>query len=425
MNYSYEIFDWERYVLKNNDLQVDMIMTQKDAWNHWINNGQKEKRDFFIKNNDFLEIEDVDNNMIYFMNIYIDHYFDLNQNQEEKKMDFDWVLYLCSNPELFMSGIQNEKDALKHWKNIGQKENRLLNLENYNFMLRDEFLNFDWYKYSKINKDLNGLKNKIIVWKHWLNHGMKEERPTYLINNSKLHNGRFGNLFFINMAIHFLSMKYDLKFNYKYYNKFKKLGIDLFIGTNTYEENFVLNDENFYELICQKEYKKTNLIIKNNMWCQTKEFTYALKYYFGRIKIKINIIKNNIFRERYCKNNDLYIHLRLGDIESRFENVYQYYEQYYTNVISKIKFVNGFISSDDVNSSICQFLIHKYNLKILNYDEIETIMFASTCNHIILSGGTFSWLIGFFAFFSKNIYYQNIHNKWYGDIFVFPHWKMI
>jgi hypothetical protein len=216
-------------------------------------------------------------------------------------------------------------------------------------------------------------------------------------------------------------MKYDLKFNYKYYNKFKRLGIDLFIGKNTYQESFVLDDGNFYDLICQKDYKKTNLMITNNMWCQTKEFTYALKYYFSKAKTKINIIKNNIFRERYSKNNDLYIHLRLGDVKSRIKNVYQYYKK----AISQIHFNNGFISSDDLNSPICQFLIHKYNLKILNYDEIETIKFASTCKHIILSGGTFSWLIGFFAFFSENIYYPNIDNKWYGDIFIFPHWKMI
>ena len=421
MDYSCEIFDWERYVLKYNDLQIDMIMREKDAWNHWMNNGQKEKRDFFVKDNDFLPIQNVNDNMIYFMNIYIDDYFDLNQNQEEKKPDFDWVLYLCSNPELFINGIQNEKDALNHWKNTGQKENRPFNVENYNRMLRYEFLIFDWVRYTKINKDLKHLKNEKCVWNHWLYHGIKEERPTYLINNSKIHNGRFGNLFFINMAIHFLSMKYDLKFNYKYYNKFKRLGIDLFIGTNTYQESFVLDDGNFYDLICQKDYKKTNLMITNNMWCQTKEFTYALKYYFSKAKTKINIIKNNIFRERYSKNNDLYIHLRLGDVKSRIKNVYQYYEK----AISQIQFDNGFISSDDLNSPICLFLIHKYNLKILNYDEIETIMFASTCKHIILSGGTFSWLIGFFAFFSENIYYPNIDNKWYGDIFIFPEWKMI
>ena len=157
------------------------------------------------------------------------------------------------------------------------------------------------------------------------------------------------------------------------------------------------------------------------MWCQTREFSYALKYYFDKVKIRLNVIKNNIFKERYDKNNDLYIHLRLGDVESRFKNIYEYYEK----SISKLKFDNGFISSDDVNHNICQKLIQKYNLKILNYDEIETIMFASTCNHIVLSGGTFSWLIGFLAFFSKNIYYPTITNKWYGDIFVFNHWRTI
>ena len=420
MDYSYEIFDWERYILKNNDLQINVIMTQQDAWNHWINNGQKEKRDFFVKNESSLQIENVNKNMVYFMNYYIDKYSDL-KGEEEKKKDFDWVLYICSNPDVFINGVRNEVDALNHWINIGVKENRVHYLENYNMMLREEFLNFRWDRYKKINGDLKDLNQELNTWNHWLHHGIKEERATYLINNSKIHNGRFGNLFFINIAVHFLSMKYDLRFNYKYYNKFKRLGIDLFIGKNMYEETVVLNDNNFYDFICKTIYKKTNLIITNTMWCQTKEFCYALKYYFSKVKIKMNIIKNNIFRKRYCKNNDLYIHLRLGDVESKFENVYKYYEK----VISQIQFENGFISSDDVHSSICQFLITKYNLKVLNYNEIDTIMFASTCNHIVLSGGTFSWLIGFFAFFSKNIYYPNIRDKWYGDIFIFPHWKMV
>ena len=49
-------------------------------------------------------------------------------------------------------------------------------------------------------------------------------------------------------------------------------------------------------------------------------------------------------------------------------------------------------------------------------------MFGSTCNTIILSGGTFSWLIGFFAYYSKNINYPINNNKWYGDIFIFNNW---
>ena len=52
-------------------------------------------------------------------------------------------------------------------------------------------------------------------------------------------------------------------------------------------------------------------------------------------------------------------------------------------------------------------------------------MFGSTCNNIVLSGGTFSWLIGFLAIKSENIYYPEIKQKWYGDIFSFSNWKKI
>ena len=48
-------------------------------------------------------------------------------------------------------------------------------------------------------------------------------------------------------------------------------------------------------------------------------------------------------------------------------------------------------------------------------------MFASTCKNIVLSHGTFSWLIGLLGFYST-IYYQKITRFWQGDIYVFPEW---
>ena len=62
---------------------------------------------------------------------------------------------------------------------------------------------------------------------------------------------------------------------------------------------------------------------------------------------------------------------------------------------------------------------------MVDYDEAKTIMFGSTCDKLILSGGTFSWLIGFLAFFSKNIYYIEFEKKWYGEIFSFSKWIKI
>ena len=117
------------------------------------------------------------------MNYYIDNYFELDK--EQKYVDFDWIFYLCSNPDLFMNGIKDESSALNHWMTVGKKENRVPYNENCNNMISQEFLNFHWERYIKINDDLKNYNNdEIHAWNHWLHHGIKEERATYIINTS-------------------------------------------------------------------------------------------------------------------------------------------------------------------------------------------------------------------------------------------------
>jgi len=52
-------------------------------------------------------------------------------------------------------------------------------------------------------------------------------------------------------------------------------------------------------------------------------------------------------------------------------------------------------------------------------------MFGSVCKNIILGGGTFSWLIGFLALSNSNIFYPELKEKWYGDIFSFNNWNKV
>jgi hypothetical protein len=283
-----------------------------------------------------------------------------------------------------------------------------------------EYDNFDWETYININLDLNYITNKDDAWQHWKNHGFLEERPISLINNSNIHNGRFGNLFFVNMALHFIALKNNLRCRYKYFTRFKQLGIHLFIGNKVYDTELVLQDDTFINLI-KNNNEKCNIIINNSNWFQTTFFCIFLKIYFNIDCNKFNIINNNIFKKRYRNNNDLFIHIRLGDVTENIGNIHKYYEK----TLSELDYVTGYISSDCIDHEFCKHFINKYNLIIVNTCEVKTIMFGSTCNNIILSGGTFSWLIGFFAFFSKNIYYPNIKDPWYGDIFGFPNWKCV
>ena len=60
-----------------------------------------------------------------------------------------------------------------------------------------------------------------------------------------------------------------------------------------------------------------------------------------------------------------------------------------------------FISSDENTPPIVQKIIQLYpNANIIEMNEINTIQFASTCKHIVLSHGSFSAIIGYLSFFS-------------------------
>jgi hypothetical protein len=138
---------------------------------------------------------------------------------------------------------------------------------------------FDWKIYLIINHLY--FPNKEDTWQHWLQYGNKEGRPFSLINNSRVHKARFGNLFFVNVAVHFICLKSKLKFDYKYYDEFKELGLDLYIGNQTFVENITLTDDNFFELLIGEEVIKKNIIIKNDAWCQTRDFCIFLREYFS------------------------------------------------------------------------------------------------------------------------------------------------
>jgi len=161
--------------------------------------------------------------------------------------------------------------------------------------------------------------------------------------------------------------------------------------------------------------------LNTNIYCQTKEFCQILAAYFKKDIVRNKIIDKNKYKYRYDNNNDVFVHIRLGDVSEITKQSVTYYDR----LLSTLKYTNGYISSDSIDDHFCVDLINKYKLQAINYDEISTIMFGSTCNTLILSGGTFSWLIGFLAFYSKNIHYPDNENKWYGDIFSFSNWIKI
>jgi len=230
-------------------------------------------------------------------------------------------------------------------------------------------------------------------------------------------NGRLGNQIIRNLAVSLIAKKHNLNVNY--YNKdlISKLGINLFSGDNIYKNTIKLTDDNYFDIYYSK---KLNYNLEpNNNFFQTKNISNFLYNYLNNDKIKNNIILNNPYKRRYNRNNDLFIHIRLSDVSKYNPGI-----KYYIKAIKHIFYDNIYISTDEKNHDIIIKLLELYpNAILINFDEIPTIQFASTCTNIILSHGTFSTIIGYLAFYS-NIYYPEyeIDKIWYGDTFSIDNW---
>ena len=231
------------------------------------------------------------------------------------------------------------------------------------------------------------------------------------------HNGRLGNQIIRNLAVSLIAEKYDLHVNYHNEPLIRRLGINLFSGSKSFRDTIPLTDDNYFSI-----YNGGNLndnLNPNHNYFQTLPITNLLYAYLHSDKIKANIVESNPFRARYNANNDLYIHIRLSDAARWNPGI-----NYYMNAIKTIHFDNIYISTDEPSHTIIKKIMDTYpTTKIIEYDEITTFQYASTCKNIILSHGSFSAVIGYLSFFSTVYYPEYEPNKiWYGDMFSINGW---
>ena len=231
------------------------------------------------------------------------------------------------------------------------------------------------------------------------------------------HNGRLGNQIIRNLAVSLVAEKYDLHVDYHNEHLIRRLGIQLFSGSKLFSSTIPLSDDNYFSI-----YNGGNLndnLNPNSNYFQTLPITNLLHTYLHSDKIKANIIESNPFNARYNANNDLYIHIRLTDATQWNPGI-----NYYMNAIKTINFENIYISTDDRSHNIIKEIMKAYpSAALIEYDEITTFQYASTCKNIILSHGSFSAVVGYLSFFSTVNYPEyDLNHIWYGDMFSINGW---
>ena len=247
----------------------------------------------------------------------------------------------------------------------------------------------------------------------------------------------FGNIFFGNIVAHILSEKYNVGAEYE---KMISIQLATVVDANIEKEDNILENFQFEDNI--KEFKNTCIIDNNYIiqlletniniskdtcylidgFCQEPIIIKHIVKYFNNVNNFYcqRIINNNCFKNRYNNNNDLFIHIRAGDIFSNSNaqlnktQIYPTY-QFYKNILDKNNYDNIYIASDNIEHELCKKIIENYKVTIIDKTYLDTLMFGITCKEIIVSSGSYSFLFALFAFYTKNIYFDNkagyIENK--------------
>lgn len=233
-------------------------------------------------------------------------------------------------------------------------------------------------------------------------------------------NGRFCNQIFRNIAVSLIAEKCNLMVDYVSIDLIRLLGIALYTeGTKSYADTIALTDANYMEIYNNAQHIHNNLN-PNDDFFQTREISKLIHTYLKTQKE--NIIWANPFKDRYLMNNDVCMHIRLTDAAHHNPGAL-----YYIQALNRIKSNNIFIATDEPTHFIINEIVKTYpTCKILNLDMIKTIQLASTCNHVILSHGSYSALIGYISYYST-IYYPkyDANHMWYGDMFSIGGWIQI
>ena len=221
--------------------------------------------------------------------------------------------------------------------------------------------------------------------------------------------GRLCNQIIRNLALSILAEKYDLYVEYSSYDTINNLlGIKLFVGDNKYDNGVGINCGNYMKYYNHHIDSKSNFCFMKDFF-QNEEITSILfKHLRDNSK---NVIDKNPYKERYENNNDLFLHIRLGDIKHNNVGI-----EYYKFCIDYIRRENKcditYIGSDSLNHEMIKKLVSIYpEIILVKKNEVETIQFGSTCKYIVLSHGSFSAIIGYLGFFS-DIYFPNKTPGW-------------
>jgi hypothetical protein len=203
----------------------------------------------------------------------------------------------------------------------------------------------------------------------------------------------------------------------------QNLGIYFYSGQNNYPKRVVL-DNMTWQLILEGEHFPVNFGRVTDYF-QIPEVMTMLYNFVREPQVKNEIVRKNPFASKYGNNHDIFIHIRLDDVEMYRQPVENYMacidNIFHLHRNSVMPFPNNIhIATDSPDHPYIQKIRDTYanivNVATVIFDEITTIQFGSTHQHVILSHGSFSGIIGYLSYDSV-VYYPKKRAIWAEQFF--------
>jgi hypothetical protein len=225
------------------------------------------------------------------------------------------------------------------------------------------------------------------------------------------YNGRLCNNIIQYLAASIFGEKFNLKINDR--NNFEPL-IKTIYGENEFDsEPIIVNETNFMDLLNSNEIENKKYHFDG--YFQMKEF---FNQYEKEIKKR--------FLEVEMKHNDKFsIHYRLGDVESIFGDCpYEYFEKA-INILEKRGLKKGYLITDSPNHPKINRILNNFlQVELYHSSPMEDLIFGMAFDNLILSKGTYSFILGYNSK-ATSIYYEDVIWNWTPKIFLEEKWIKI
>ncbi len=222
--------------------------------------------------------------------------------------------------------------------------------------------------------------------------------------------GRLGNQVIPDLCMYYIAKKYNQVCQFYNVETLNRLGFPSKNESDNRSLPVVDATDEYVHKLLKGEAELASHVAFKFLYCQTTEIARCLIEYMPEFEFDVN---DNVF-----------MHVRLGDV-SHLNNTPRL--NYYEKVLSQIQYTGKlYVTSDSPEHEVCKTLVNKYGAEPFNEDEVTTWLFGRTCRHVVMSLGTFSWILGLFATKSHR-WYPNPkdYNIWHGPIFEATDWNMV